>query len=202
VFSAFGLLVADAEHHATRSLRMRLDAADEAQIGGVLDELTSAGADRLARDGFRPHRQVFRRAALARYVGQSSEIEVRLPDGAFLPQLAELFGAEHERTYGFRAPPDEPVELIGLSVIARGLSDRPRLPQAIPPAASAVPLRRRAWFPDAGWRDTPVADRASLAEAPQSGPLIIQEYDATCLVPHGAAAALDAFGNIRIALGG
>ncbi len=40
--------------------------------------------------------------------------------GDFLPRLAELFGEEHERTYGFRAPPEEPVELIGLSVIARG----------------------------------------------------------------------------------
>ena len=42
-----------------------------------------AGAERLARDGFPPHRRAFRRAALARYVGQSSEIEVRLPDGDF-----------------------------------------------------------------------------------------------------------------------
>jgi N-methylhydantoinase A len=200
VFSAFGLLVADAEHHATRSLRMRLYAADAAQIAAVLDELTSAGADRLARDGFVRRRQVFRRAALARYVGQSSEIEVRLPDGAFLPRLAELFGEEHERTYGFRAPPEESVELIGLSVIARGMSDRPRLPQAIPAAASAVPSRRRAWFPETGWRDTPVTDRASLAETPQPGPLIIQEYDATCLVPDGATVALDRFGNIRMKL--
>jgi N-methylhydantoinase A len=32
----------------------------------------------------------------------------------------------------------------------------------------------------------------------REGPLIVQEYDATCLVPHGAAAALDPFGNIRL----
>ena len=80
---------------------------------------------------------MFRRAALARYVGQSSEIEVRLPDGGeFLADFAELFGAEHERNYGFRAPPEEPVELMGLSVIARGVPARPRLPDAIPPATS------------------------------------------------------------------
>ena len=105
VFSAFGLLVADTEHHATQSLRMRLDAADAAGVTAVLETLSAAGAERLARDGFPPERRTFRRAALARYVGQSSEIEVPLPDGdAFLPRLAELFGAEHERTYGFRAP--------------------------------------------------------------------------------------------------
>jgi N-methylhydantoinase A len=201
VFSAFGLLVADAEHHATRSLRTRLDAADPAQIAAVLDELVAAGADRLARDGFPPQRQMFRRGALARYVGQSSEIEVRLPDGDALPTLAALFGEEHERTYGFRAPPEEPVELMGLSVIARGMPERPRLPDRIPPAESRVPASRRAWFPDVGWVDTPVADRARLAATPRTGPLVVQEYDATCLVPRGADASVDAFGNIRLTLG-
>jgi N-methylhydantoinase A len=201
VFSAFGLLVADAEHHASQSLRTRLDAADASQIATVLETLTEAGATRLGRDGFPPDRQVFRRAASARYVGQSSEIEVPLPEGsvaAFLPRLAELFGVEHERNYGFRAPPEEPVELIGLSVIARGLPDRPRLPQAIPPAASDVPPSRHAWFPDAGWTETPVIDRAQLVGTSRAGPLIIQEYDATCLVPKGWTAALDDFGNIRL----
>jgi N-methylhydantoinase A len=202
VFSAFGLLVADAEHHGTQSLRTRLDAADPAQVAAVLDGLMAAGSARLAADGFPPERRAFRRAALARYVGQSSEIEVRLPDGAVLPRLAELFGEEHERSYGFRAPPEEPVELVGLSVIARGVAERPRLPSAIPPADAAVPARRRAWFPDDGWTDTPVFSRAQLADTPRTGPLIVQEYDATCLVPHGVAASADAFGNIRLALDG
>ncbi len=163
VFSAFGLLVADTEHHASQSLRMRLDEADAARVMAVLDALTAAGTERLARDGFPPERRMFRRAAMARYVGQSSEIEVRLPEGEFLPRLAELFGEEHERNYGFRAPPDEPVELIGLSVIARGIPERDRLPDAIPPSAIRVPASRRAWFPETGWLDTPVTDRAGLA---------------------------------------
>jgi N-methylhydantoinase A len=198
VFSAFGLLVADAEHHATRSLRMRIDAADDARIAAVLHELVAIGAERLSRDGFPPQRQQFRLAAQARYVGQSSEIEVRLPDAGFPSHFAELFGEEHERNYGFRAPADEPVELIGLSVIARGMPDRPRLPAAIPAASIPVPARRRAWFPDVGWVDTPVIDRAQLTSRPRGGPLIVQEYDATCLVPHSVDAALDGFGNIRL----
>jgi N-methylhydantoinase A len=201
VFSAFGLLVADAEHHATRSLRMRMDEADAAQIAAVLDGLMAAGADRLARDGFAPAQRQFRCAALARYVGQSSEIEVRLPDGALPADFAARFGEAHEQSYGFRAPPDEPVELMGLSVIARGIPDRPRLPDSIPPAAADVPATRRAWFADAGWVNTPVVDRACLAALPRNGPLILQEYDATCLVPHGATAEIDAFGNVRLTLG-
>ena len=203
LFSAFGLLVADTEHHATQSLRTRLSAADPSQIARTLDMLATAGAQRLTRDGFPPARQSFRHAASARYLGQSSEIEVPLPDGldaaVLLTSLPSLFAAEHERTYGFRAPDDEEVELIGLSVVARGMPEQPRLPDRIPPSGTSVSAARRAWFPDAGWIDIPVVTRAALS-ASRSGPLIIQEYDATCLVPRGAAAILDAFGNIILSL--
>jgi len=200
VFSALGLLVADAEHHATRSLRMRIDAADHARIAEVLHELAAIGTERLTRDGFPAKRQQFRLAAQARYVGQSSEIEVRLPDSGFPAHFAELFGTEHERNYGFRAPPEEPVELIGLSVIARGMPERPRLPDTIPPAPIPMPISRRAWFPDLGWVDTLVIDRTGLTARPRTGPLIVQEYDATALVPPGAGASLDGFGNIVLTL--
>ena len=43
-------------------------------------------------------------------------------------------------------------------------------------------------------------DRASLAGMARAGPLIVQEYDATCLVPPGASARLDHFGNVEIRL--
>jgi N-methylhydantoinase A len=201
VFSAFGLLVADAEHHASQSFRARLDAADPARINAVLAALVAGGAAQLTRDGFATDRQAFSRAAQARYVGQSSEIEVPLPDGPVSPaQIAALFGARHERTYGFRAPAEEPVELIGLSAMARGLPERPRLPERIPPLAAPVPSMRSAWFPGDGWIDTPVVDRAGLVGAARKGPFIVQEYDATCLVPRESSAELDTFGNIVMTL--
>ncbi len=201
LFSAFGLLVADTEHHGSQSLRMRLDRADAGRVAGVLAALEEAGTSQLTREGFPPARQALHRKALARYVGQSSEIEVPLPPGdatRLVAALPELFGMEHARTYGFRAPPEEPVELVGLSVLARGIPDRSRLPERIPPAEVTVPANRRAWFGGAGWIETPVMDRAGLTVDVRLGPLIVQEYDATCLVPPGACAILDGFGNIVI----
>ncbi|MBW4093578.1 MAG: hydantoinase/oxoprolinase family protein [Proteobacteria bacterium] len=203
VFSAFGLLVAETEHHATRSLRAPLAGADAGPIGAALEALEQEGLARLAADGFPPARCMLRRSALARYVGQSSEITVPLPPGpadAWLAGLPERFGAEHERTYGFRAGPEEPVELMGLAVIARGVANAPRVPATIPPAAANVPPTRRAWFADTGWVETKVTDRAGLAAKPLRGPAIIQEYDATCLVPASAEASLDPFGAIRLRL--
>ncbi|HET6183459.1 MAG TPA: hydantoinase/oxoprolinase family protein [Acetobacteraceae bacterium] len=201
VFSAFGLLVAESEHHASQSLRMQLDAPDAEAVQAVLEALAAQGAARLEGEGFAPAQRRFARSAMVRYVGQSSEIAVALPEGdapALLAALPALFGAEHERTYGFRAPLGEPVELMGLSVVASGVPERPRLPDAVAPARCVVPERRRAWFPDGGWRETEVVDRAGLAARPRRGPLIIQEYDATCLVPAGARAEVDGFGAVRI----
>jgi len=48
---------------------------------------------------------------------------------------------------------------------------------------------------------TPVLARSGLREAPRAGPLIIEEYDATCVVQPGWRAALDAFGNIDLTRG-
>ena len=120
--------------------------------------------------------------------------------GALLAHLPSLFAAEHERTYGFRAPDDEQVELIGLSVIARGTPDRPRLPERIPPAAANVPAQPPRLVPGCRLdRDAGGGSRRAVRRA-RTGPLIVQEYDATCLVPRGATAALDAFGNVRVTL--
>jgi N-methylhydantoinase A len=199
LFSAFGLLLADTEHHAGRSLRMRLDEANAGLLDRALSELAAQGMERLAQDGFPPARRMLRRSAMARYVGQSSDIAVALPDGdaaAVLAGLPELFAAEHDRTYGFRAPSGEPIEMTAVSVIAIGIPERPRLPDAIPPVGGPACAPRRAWFPESGWTAVPVLRRADLSDAPRHGPLIIQEYDAACLVPHGWRATLDGFGNV------
>ncbi|MBO0711176.1 MAG: hydantoinase/oxoprolinase family protein [Acetobacteraceae bacterium] len=204
LFSAFGLLLAHTERHQSRSLRARCDAPDHAGADRALAELAREASERLALDGFPPARQAIRRSALARYVGQSTEIPVALPDrlsSGLVRALPELFAQEHERVYGFRAEAGEPVELTGLSIIARGLPERPHAPASIPPVAIATPDARPVWFADQGWIDTQVTDRAALAAGPRTGPLIVQEYDATCLVRAGTTAGLDAYGNLVLSAG-
>ncbi len=52
-----------------------------------------------------------------------------------------------------------------------------------------------------GWLETPILGRGPTSPTPRAGPCIVEEYDATCVVPPGARAALDAWGNIVIDLG-
>ena len=43
--------------------------------------------------------------------------------------------------------------------------------------------------------------RSPPAYKKAAGPLIVEEYDATCVVPPGARASLDGFGNIVVEMG-
>ena len=58
---------------------------------------------------------------------------------------------------------------------------------------------RRVYFgPETGHITTPIMARSGLSESPLAGPLIIEEYDATTVVPPGTSARLDAAANIII----
>ncbi len=206
VFSSFGLLYTEIEHHFSRTFWRVLRDTDPALIASALDAMKHDGLAALARQGFAADRARVSVAASMRYKGQSFELTIPIPDGPVtqhtISALEEAFGREHEVTYGHRAGPDEPVEIVNLQVVGQGVPDRPRVPDAIriEPDTAKRPIRRRAYFgAERGWLEVPVLARADLASGRQ-GPCIVEEYDATCIVPADAQAVLDSFGNIVIDL--
>jgi len=203
LFSSFGLLYADVEHHYSRTFRRLLRQADSQEIARAWDALAKQALDQLAAEGFARDKARIRRSAALHYHGQTYELTVPLPDGQMdLNYLEEAFGREHEKTYGHRAGADEPVELVTIQVVGLGLREGPNVPERVRPSRPepAPPPPRRAYFgAETGWLETPVRRRSDLS-TPRAGPVIIEEYDATCVVPPGARADLDAGGNILIAL--
>ncbi|WP_426955302.1 hydantoinase/oxoprolinase family protein [Muricoccus radiodurans] len=201
VFSAVGLLASDVEVHLSRSWRCLTSELDPAALEAEVAALAEEAASRLAAQGFPPDRIAVQCAAALRYRGQSFELEVPFDPGASPAHLAEGFHAEHERTYGHRAGADEPVEIVTLRAVGRGIPDRPRMPDRIQPPAPPPPQPpRSAYFGRThGWLETPVLSRADLA-TPKAGPAIVEEYDCTVLIPPGATASLDGHANIVIDL--
>jgi N-methylhydantoinase A len=207
LFSSFGLLYADIEHHYARTFRCLLREAGLDELNRLWQEMAEDAVRQLTAEGFEPVHTRIDRAASLRYQGQSFELTVPAPEGSLdgraLRALEEAFGLEHERTYGHRAGPEEPVELVTLHVVGRGLPAESRRPERIAPRRPdepGQPSYRRAYFgPEAGWLLTPVSSRAALTTA-RPGPLIVEEYDATCVVPPSAQATLDTYGNIVITL--
>ena len=202
LFSAFGLLYADVEHHRARTLRTILADAGT-RLDGAWDGIAAEAEAMLEVDGFPPSRRRIERFAAMRYQGQAFELTIPVgPGGLETIELAEAFGREHERTYGHRAGPDEPIEVINLRVIARGIPETPAVPDRLSiadPDSGTRPPPRPAYFgPRHGWHDTTVLLRPDLA-TPRPGPAIIEEYGSTCVVPPGFTATLDDFGNIILA---
>jgi len=207
LFSSFGLLYADVEHHYSRTLRRLLRKTDAREIARAWDALAGQALEQLAAEGFTATSARVRRSAALHYHGQSYELTVPLADGpidtAALAHLEEDFGREHEKTYGHRAGADEPVELVSIQVVGQGLREGGSVPERVRASRPepAPPPPRRAYFgAPTGWLETPILRRSDLC-APRAGPLIVEEYDATCVVPPGARAELDTGGNILIALG-
>ena len=208
LFSSFGLLYADVEHHYARTFRRLLRQADLGEIAAAWDALARQASEQLAVEGFTGNRARLKRSAALHYRGQSYELTVPVPEGAIdagmVAHLEEAFGQEHERTYGHRAGPEEPVELVAIQLVGSGLREGGGVPPRVT-SSHAEPAEqdaRQAYFGEEhGWMETPVLRRADLnLTSGRAGPLIIEEYDATCVVPPGAHAAYDATGNILIAL--
>jgi N-methylhydantoinase A len=207
LFSSFGLLYADIEHHFSRGMMCVLRETDPAALSSVWQELEAEARAQLRQDGFREEQISIQRSGNMHYKGQVFELSVPAPDGSFdaakIAELEERFGQEHERTYGHRAGPEEPVVLVNAELVGRARPDHDPVPDRLKLSghrAVQTSSRRPAYFGAVlGWRETDCIQRAALS-ARRQGPLIIEEYDATCVVPPEASAELDAYGNIIITL--
>ena len=209
LFSAFGLLYADVEHHYVRTYRRETRGAELSALNEVMAQMEAVARAQLAAEGFAANAVRLKRAADLCYLGQSFELTVPMEPGAIdagaIAKLEEAFAHEHERVYGHRAGVDEPVVLMSLRLVAQGIPDKPRMPERLilergKAPKSAAPRRRPVYFgAPHGWLEAPVLGRGDLA-AKVAGPAVIEEYDATCVIPPSASGALDAHGNIVIEL--
>jgi N-methylhydantoinase A len=120
-----------------------------------------------------------------------------------LQELIALFGRTHEVLYGAGAGNVAAgVEGNGLRVDAVGPAATPALqPSAEDGAAPPVPATRREVYLGERYESTPVYRWAALrADQSVPGPAVIESEFTTVLVPHNAAARLDAYGNVVLTL--
>jgi N-methylhydantoinase A len=200
VFSAVGLCVGEVQFSQSQAYLKRTSRIDGAELDSVLATLEVTVMKRLDAGQVGMTR---RRSAAMRYVGQAFELTVTIPDGPLdataLADLSARFEAEHQRTYGLRLDGfATEVVSVDVSVSVGGTA----LPKPEPQASAGRLLGvRQVYFgPGAGWIDTPVIERGHLAGRPQIGPLIVEEYEGTTLVPPGARVSLDRRENIIIDL--
>lgn len=181
-FSAVGLLFARPEFHDVRTCQLEVDVANLDAIRSLYAEMHESLGERMAGRG----RVEWEKTADLRYLGQSWEVEVALPedeiDAEALFALASRFEDEHERLYGVRGQEGATIQIraVRLAAIAEPERQRPFLSR--PPLAPSTAGTRFAYFRDDG-AETSIYARADISTAPHQGPLLVDEYDTTVVVP-------------------
>ena len=198
VFSALGLLEALPEYGFSRTMITDPMSEGADKIINAFNELESSSIERLRTEDLgKDVIGSWSRTADLRYRGQAYELTVNAnarPDDDLANFIVERFHIEHERTYGRRAS-DEPVDLVTIRSTYRIDSDR-IVPKSVNETEDKKPPRNAYFGKQHGWMLTPVIDRGKLTNSVTPGPLIIEEYDSTTLVPPDTSVHIDQTGNI------
>ena len=204
LLSAVGLLEALPEYHFVQTFFGRISDIDLATLNGAYGALETRAVDTLKAEGYRECDIASRRSADLRYVGQAYELTIESAPGEIghdqVSALVERFHQEHERTYGHNAP-EEPVEMVNLRMVVRGKTSQTKPERPILPPGGAESRRDAYYGPERGLLATPVVSRSDLSSAVRQGPLIVEEYDATAVVPPDCTVRLDQWNNIVIEIG-
>ncbi len=203
VYSAMGLLMSDEKHDYIRSKLSPLAKVNEADVAKVFDEQeTHARRDHRA-ENFRDDQTGSERALDMRYAGQGYEITIACDAGLDLAALRRKFDDSHKQMFGHTAP-EEPVEIVSYRLRGIGFVPPVKLPSYRRQGLTlkdAVRETRKARFGGVTL-DCPVYQRDRLDVGVSfEGPAIVDQLDATTVVPPGQSARVDEFKNILIAVG-
>ena len=205
VFSAIGLLFARLEVNETAAFLRLATEATPADAQRAFAALRRRVETLLGGD---PARIRFTPQADARFLGQGFELTVPFagdmldhPAPDSFARFATAFTAEHVARYGHAFNDAFPVEIVNLRLVGTVTGGRAPSIRAGGAGEDAPAAHRAVHFGAShGTLDTPVIGRAGLGRAPRNGPLVIEEYEGTSVVPPDCTARLDASGNIIVAL--
>jgi N-methylhydantoinase A len=200
VFSAKGLLVAPIRLDESRSYRGR--EPDEGLLREQFEELESKLFSRIRDQGLAEERATLDYKADVRYVGQSYELTVPVPNptsnDGMLEDIREEFNDRHERIYGY-ARADEPFEIVILRANAR-------IPTSALEREGSTSDRdahrgtREVYFERTGFTETEIYERPLPHATSVEGPAILEETVSTTVVPPESTAKISGQGYITLSL--
>ena len=208
--SALGLLTTDVAYEQGTTVMQLLSAIDLARLAARFHDLEADIRTQLMRDGFHDGQIRFIRIADCRYLGQGHELRTPAPAGpvdeGFAHQLREAFDRQHDRAYG-HIYAGRDVEIVNIRVVGIGavsrLRSQPIAQGDATPRDGVMTGRHRTVFAiDGGTKaiDTPRYARSRLEAGNRiEGPAVIDQMDATTVIPPDFAGRVDGFGNLVIA---
>jgi N-methylhydantoinase A len=207
-FSALGLLCTDVVHDYIRSeLRPLADvSADHAEE--IYRQLEAKAGEELAAEGMSPADARFLRELDLRYTGQGYELRTPL-DGLYRERLTAdalagvraRFDERHAQIHGHAAK-ERPLEVVSYRLRVRVPVPKyqarseaaPAKPQ---PIANAAKGRRQVYFDGKTATATALYERDKLdIGALVIGPAVVEQFDATSVIPPSWSARVDGARNL------
>jgi len=204
ITSAVGCLLVDLQHDLAESCLVAAPDADAGEIQRRFERLEAGAAERLAHEGVAAADMLMQRSVDMMYQGQWRSLSV--PVGGRIESIQAMvaaFHVLHQREYNFSRE-DTPVTLFRLNLKAIGAVPKAQFalhePGGEPARDPSAPRSRRPVYFDADQPvDTPVHWRPDLAAgSSMQGPAIIEQLDATTVVPPGVEFKIDQWLNLII----
>jgi N-methylhydantoinase A len=202
-FSALGLLCTDVVHDYIRSELRPLLALEPAHAEQIFQELEAKAHAELVAEGMSSAGAIFSRELDLRYAGQGYELRTPLDDLPCRPLTQDLFPAirarfdeRHAHLHGHAAK-ERPVE-----VVSYRLRVRVRVPKYVPRPTSSphagAPIKGKRQISIAGTvMEATIYERDRLdTGAIIQAPAVVEQFDATALVPSPWTGRVDAYGNL------
>jgi N-methylhydantoinase A len=197
--SATGALSADVVKDWSRTVMLEAGGESDKRIERAFSEMEREAQSALMSEGFKKKDQRHERLLAVRYKGQSFELEI-----TWRPHMsvAESFHRAHRARYGY-AQTENAVEIVSARLRSLGLIEKLKARRSKETRGNGRTARpstsSTAYFMERVAEPTAVYIRDELKPGARlESPCIVTEYSATTLVPKGASARLDAYGNIII----
>jgi N-methylhydantoinase A len=204
LLSAIGLLHADVRGDFSLTRLLRAEAINLKAFNAGFADLRIRGAEWLRGEAEQNGR--FKIFADLRYFGQNFELIMPLASdrltAAGLKRLSSAFHRRHKAFYGYDMPA-QPVEIVNLRLVVTAARKAPPAVRASKKIVQKQILteKRRVWFAETGFVQTPVYQREQLPVGWRStGPAIIEQMDATTVAPPKASIHNDALGYLHLTL--
>ncbi len=208
-FSALGLLCTDVVHDYIRSGLAPLAELAPREAEAAFHEMEIRARAELAAENLKAEDASFTRECDLRYTGQGYEIRTSLEGlvsgpltAQALVDLRSRFDERHAQVHGHAAK-ERPVELVSyrlrLRVTVPKYQPQEETPQPQAAIETAIKGKRDAYFDGRVPTAATLYERDRLhAGATFAGPAIVEQFDATTVIPQGWTARVDGQRNLIV----
>jgi len=193
--SAIGVLTADVVKDQSRTVMLDVWHNIEKKLDKTFKEMERSAGVALRREGLPISKQHHERLLAMRYKGQSFELEIKKTGSDIVTE----FHRAHRARYGYAQ--SNVVEVVSARVRSTGMVEKPAQQRGRIGSKQgyAKPSQQASAYLDEKQVQVAVYDRDQLAAGARlRTPCIVTEYSSTTLVPPGAKAEVDGYGNLII----